>query len=141
MQGEVRRFSGDTVVIFDPVANGEWAVPLEWIGSVKVARTFFRVTEPIVLLGIAAGAWLGWKVGEADWTPCDRRESLCLFHAPRELHAGGSALGGAACGLVAGGGLVFLLKGRWREVPLTSLRVTLAPLPAGRLGLGAAVGF
>ena len=141
MQGEVRRLSGDTLVIYDPIADGEWAVPLEWIGSVKVARTFVRVTEPIVLLGIAAGAWLGWKLGEADWTPCDRQESLCLFHPPRELHAAGSALVGAALGLAASGGLALVVKGRWREVPLSDVRVTLAPLPAGRLGLGAAFSF
>lgn len=140
MQGEIRRLYRDTLVIYDPVANGEWAVPLEWIGSVKVPRDI-RLTEPTVLLGIAVGTWLGWKYGQAGWTPCDRQESLCLFHAPRALHAAGWGLAGAAFGLFAGGGLAFLLKGRWREVPLSDLRVTLAPLPAGRRGLGASFTF
>jgi hypothetical protein len=137
MQGEIRRLYRDTLVIYDPVANGEWAVPLEWIGSLKVRRSFVRVTEPTVLLGIAVGTWLGWTLGYAHWTPCDH----CLIEAPRELDAAGWALAGAAFGLGAGGGLAFLLKRNWREVPLSDLRVTPAPLPASRLGLGASFGF
>jgi hypothetical protein len=48
------------------------------------------------------------------------------------------ATGGTVVGLLIGGDLT---TERWREVPVSSLRVGLAPLPAGRLGLGAAVRF
>ena len=92
-----------------------------------------------MLFGVAVGTFLGWKLGAADWTSCDRQADLC--NLPREMYAGVWAVGGAAGGLIVGAVLSVLLNGYWRDVPLSQLRVTLAPLPAGRLGLGASCNF
>jgi hypothetical protein len=115
MRGEVRRLFGDTLVIYDPATDGEWAVPLDWIGSIRVPR-HVALTEPPVLFGLTVGTILGWKLGAADWTSCDRQEDLC--NVPRESYAGVWAVGGAAGGLIVGGVIAVIVYGLWEEVPL-----------------------
>ena len=122
MRGEVRRLFGDTLVIYDPATDGEWAVPLDWIGSIRVPR-HVALTEPPVLFGLTVGTILGWKLGAADWNSCDRQEDLC--NLPREMYAGVWAVGGAAGGLIVGGVIAVIVYGRWEEVPLSRRSLSL----------------
>lgn len=92
------------------------------------------------LIGAVAGGVLGWVVTAATYRPCT---GWCLFGSysrDEEATIGAVFVGvaGAEMGLLIGGKI---LTEVWQPVPLDAIRLGVAPLPSGRLGLGASLAF
>ena len=144
--GNLRAVRGDTVVAYDTATGTETAVPLAWLRLLEVSQgrgTGFT----LAVLGAAAGGAAGVLLARTLWRPhedpCSTPQvGVCIdlsVHLDREAT---TFLGGLAGAIVLGlVGHSFDAVEHWESVPLDRIRVGLAPLPAGRLGLGAAVSF
>jgi len=147
LEGIVTAVRGDTLELMTAGSLVPFVLPLDEVGRLElgVGRKGHGAIGAAV--GLVAGFGLGWVIGSVGYQPCESSGGLfdmsCLM-AP-ESRADAATLTAALGG--AGGILAGLLIGaaitteRWELVPLSSLRVGLAPLPAGRLGLGAAFRF
>ena len=130
---------GDSVVFVRVESRGQfagyrmadtipWSVPFDAVTRLEV---------PTISWSRAVGGIGGYAVG---WVivrrlKCEGLDRMfeCLAQGmfiPVFFGAFGAAIGE-----------VMVPDAGWRQVPLSSLRVGLAPLPGGRLGFGASVGF
>ena len=95
--GEVRRLYRDRLVIYDPVADGEWAVPLDWIGSVKVPR-HIALTEPPVrgarLRARSGSALLGRPRGQRPQSRQPPARPVSILSCAVQASAGRAPCGG-----------------------------------------------
>jgi hypothetical protein len=128
--GEVRRLSGDTAWL--DVGGVVTDVALGTTSSVEMSSGFRRHR--------LAGAGVGFAVAAAFTYPLLGGSSTC------DSSADDDAIGGEACLLLMmGGGVVgaglgtlighFVRTERWTEVPVESLRVSVAPGARGRVGM------
>lgn len=92
------------------------------------------------IIGVVSGGVLGWVVGSATYRPCT---GWCIFAPDSREQA--ATIGAVFVG-VAGAELGLLIGGKimtevWQPVPLDAVRLEVAPMPAGRLGIGASIRF
>lgn len=145
VEGRLVRLRADSVTIelsYPPgrvrgfCLDGSWRVEVAGRGHRHVGRR--------ALWGAGIGAVAVGVLAAASYEPCTSQEFLgCMLAPTSAADAGGrGALGGAVLGGVVG--LVVGLVARdveWLPVGAEGVRVGLAPLPAGRTGLGAAFSF
>ena len=131
----VGAISADTLVL-----ERRWAdQPLR----TAVARDSVRVLEisrgkhGYAFVGAALGGILGSIGGAIADHACERSGSNTITISICPFRLVGAVLG-VGLGAIVGGARTTDL---WEPVPLDRIRVGLAPLPSGRLGLGAAVRF
>lgn len=137
--GQVRALRGDTLVVRDSATQRETEVLLGALRTIEVYRG--RGTGiAFTALGAVAGGVAGGLLARSLWSPPEPRGFIDLsIKLDREQTTVLGALAGASIFGLLGHSLG--TAERWESLPLSSLRVGLAPLPAGRLGLGAAVTF
>jgi hypothetical protein len=142
----------DSIVFGGPESGTDvrrLALPLDAVARLEVSRGTRNHLRAGILVGFLAGMVGGTLAGadardDPECTGIPRNPFSCLFYETRtaDQKRGAILLSFAAAGTVIGA-----LVGKyttielWQSVPLDRPRVTLAPLPAGRLGLGAAVRF
>ena len=136
LEGEFRALRGDTLVVYDPVLARQVVAPVGQLRSLEVLRSRRTASTSGSRVGALIGAVAGAAVGAASYQPggfVDYGQGASIF--------GGAAVGAGAgllVGLAVGSTMV---TERWDPVPLSSVHVGVAPLRAGRLGLGASIGF
>jgi hypothetical protein len=145
--GVVRLLRGDTLVLDVPELRVPFVMSTRELTHIEVSGGRHRHARQGARIGgiIGAAAGLSFLIREArggchaldigdDWDDFRRRFCWSLaVTAPFSMGGMGAGLG-ALIGLL-------VVNERWDAVPMDGLRVGLAPLPAGRLGLGAAVSF
>jgi len=143
----LRAVRGDSMVFVRvtkrPVSVGVWvadtlefSLPRDAVTRLEVRRSIWGGGE---ILGLLAGAAIGVAVGggrcpsHGTLATLDRDLRDCLLILPA------SALVGGLVGFIVGHGIA--RTPAWEDLPLSRLRLDLAPPRAGRLGLGAAFSF
>jgi hypothetical protein len=119
---------GDTLVV---LADSTLHCPVEFVSELEVYRG--RKSNSLLGAVIGAGAGLVWATyratEECPGPLCEEQIALGSMFC-----AGGGAIIGSLIGLA-------IRTDRWEEVPLSRLRVSLAPQRNGRLGFGLEVRF
>lgn len=142
--GIVTAVRGDTLELLAVRGQVPLVLPLAHVEQLDLAVGRRSRGGIGAAIGLVAGGALGWTVGVSSYTPCEPAGWFdCWFH-PESRDAAGmlgaaiGATGGAAMGLMIG---MHITTERWERLPLDGLRVGVAPLPAGRMGLGASLAF
>ena len=142
--GIVTAVRGDTLELLAVVGQVPLVLPLAHVERLELAVGRKDRGGIGAAIGLVAGGALGWAIGFSVYTPCESTGLFSCFMSPESREQAG--VWGAAAGAMGGAGLGLLIgvrhtTERWEPLPLEGLRVGLAPLPSGRLGLGASLAF
>ncbi|MCH7511680.1 MAG: hypothetical protein IIB19_04860 [Chloroflexi bacterium] len=132
-------WEGDSLIM---ESNGNaLALSLNSVTKLEVGRGQKSYTVEGAIIGLLVGGVAGALIGYASYGECESRGLLACWPGPEFAALVGGLVGGL------GGGAVGALIGssvktdRWKEVPLSQLRVSVGPQRDGRLGLGLSVSF
>lgn len=144
VDGIVTAVRGDTLELTTVRGQVPLVLPLDHVERLElgVGRKGHGGTGAAV--GLVAGGALGWALASSAYRPCEPSGWFSCFLSPESRGQAGAygAVGGAASGAVVGLLIgAVLTTERWERVPLDAVRLDLAPLPAGRLGLGVSISF
>ena len=126
----------DTLVV---QSNGDTlSVRVNLVTRLDVSRGRKTNTGKGAGIGVLLGGVVGALIGYASYEECVH----CFFDLrPETLAAAGAVIGGLG-GLAAGALIGSAIEtDRWMEMPLASMRVSVAPQRDGRFGFGASVRF
>lgn len=143
-EGRLFRLRGDTVTFDLAVLRGDvYTFVLDEGWRLEVAGPRRHHVGRRIVRGAGIGAVALGFLAYLSYEPCTSREFLdCMLDTGPGGAAAAGAVGGAFVGGVVGLAVGLLTRDvEWLPVRTEGVRVGLAPLPAGRLGLGAAVGF
>lgn len=143
-EGRLLRLRADTVMVELSSLGGEIrGFPLDGGWRLEVAGQSRRHVGRRVVRGAGIGAVALGVLTAVSYQPCTSQEFLGCTLDPGPV--GSAVIGtvaGASLGAVVGLAVGLLTRDvEWLPVRTEGLRVGLARLPAGRLGLGAAVSF
>lgn len=143
--GTLLSLSADTVrIAIDGIPGNAAAYVLDTRRHLEVAGEVRRHVGRRILQGMAYGAVGVGVLAALSYEPCHSTEFMgCMFAPSSPLEAGafgavGGALGGFVVGFIVG---LASTDVTWVPAPTAGVRVAVTPLPAGRLGLGAAIAF
>jgi hypothetical protein len=132
----------DLRIVGEDFRDGILFVPEVLLGALRTIEVYRGRGSGIAAtaLGAAVGGVAGGLLARSVWKPPEAWEVQHYgISLSRETTTVLGALAGASIfGLI---GHSLGAAERWESLPLSSLRVGLAPLPAGRLGLGASFNF
>ena len=143
-EGRLFRLRADTVTIELSVPGGSvFDFPLDAGWRLEVPGQSRRHVGRRVVRGAAIGAVALGFLTYVSYEPCTSEAFLgCMLDTGPGGAAAAGAVGGAFLGGVVGLAVGLLTRdAEWLPVRTEGVRVGLAPLPAGRLGIGAAVRF
>ncbi len=120
-----------------------YGFPLDGGWRLEVAGQSRRHVGRRIVRGAGIGAVAVGVLAYIGYEPCTSQEFLgCMLDTGPGGAAAAGAVVGAFYGAVVGLAVGLLTRDvEWLPVRTEGVRVGLAPLPAGRLGLGAAVSF
>ncbi len=145
-EGELRTVLGDTLVVGDSVGAPDRLVPLGGLRAVEAyggKHDGWALTALGVVVGGAAGAWLGYHL----WDPDAEFEgegvlSYLLFLAVQSGPTASAVLGGLLGSAILGSaGRVIDRRPRWVRVAPERLRFGAVPLRGGGAAFGISVAF
>lgn len=143
------RFAGvrsDTLFVTFDGDTAASSIPLALVTRTEMRSLRKRPFEFGAGIGALVGGSIGAIAAYTSYRPCKSMpppDELCSTFNHPELLALLGGIGGALLGAGVGAVTVLVLVPRehWAEMPVDRLRLTVEPLPAGRLRLGASLAF
>ncbi len=145
-EGELRSVLGDTLVVGDSVGAPDRLVPLAEVRAVEEYRGKhggWALTALGVVVGGAAGAWLGYHLWDPDAEfEGDGVLSYVLFLVAQSGPTASAVLGGLLGSAIMGSaGRVVDRRPRWVRIEPERLRFGAAPLRGGGVAFGVSIAF